>query len=188
MCSVALKSIDPKVILVPNSLAISSEVNIAAASHTSPGRFEPQPVPVSGSFHGLEPGTDHYEEFPSITPAMLADPMFGAIWNEMKGWEIGHPYDPMCGSRPLATGSHVTAIYLAICEALAAERERVFAGMTVPPAQRYEMVIPVEELMALAGRNTVLLPLLRDEVCLEAVVALRVETGVSSGKIGGEAQ
>lgn len=46
------------------------------------------------------------------TPEMLADPLWNAIWEEIKHWDVNVPseYAGYCG----ATGNHATAIYLAI--------------------------------------------------------------------------
>ena len=47
------------------------------------------------------------------TPEMLAgDPLFDAIWNQIKSWDINVPevYGGYCG----ATGNHVRAIYDAV--------------------------------------------------------------------------
>ena len=61
------------------------------------------------SYHGMTPATMHYSE---PKPKMQADPLWNAIWNEIKSWDINVPYEyaGYCG----ATGNHVTAIYLAI--------------------------------------------------------------------------
>lgn len=51
--------------------------------------------------------------WPDPTPEMLAgNPMFDAIWNAIKSWDINVPgaYNGYCG----ATGNHVRAIYDAI--------------------------------------------------------------------------
>lgn len=55
------------------------------------------------------PATHHYQ---NPTPEMLNDPMWLAIWNELKTWDINVPdqYSGYMG----ATGNHATAIYLAI--------------------------------------------------------------------------
>lgn len=53
--------------------------------------------------------TNNYEDPPEW---ILDDPMFVAIWKEIKSWDINVPqeYDGYCG----ATGNHVMAIYNAI--------------------------------------------------------------------------
>jgi hypothetical protein len=56
----------------------------------------------------LTPATYNYSD---PTPEMLADPIWNAIWDEIKTWDISVPteyrgYD--------VTGNHATAIYLAI--------------------------------------------------------------------------
>ena len=50
--------------------------------------------------------------WPDPTPEMLADPLFDAIWNVIKTWDINVPdiYAGYCG----ATGNHARAIYAAI--------------------------------------------------------------------------
>lgn len=52
-------------------------------------------------------------DWPDPTPEMLAsDPLFDAIWNTIKSWDINVPeaYGGYCG----ATGNHVRAIYDAV--------------------------------------------------------------------------
>jgi hypothetical protein len=51
-------------------------------------------------------------KWPNPTPEMLEDPLFNAIWNVIKSWDINVPaaYDGYCG----ATGNHVRAILEAI--------------------------------------------------------------------------
>lgn len=50
--------------------------------------------------------------WPDPTPEMLADPLFDAIWNVIKTWDINvpHIYVGYCG----ATGNHARVIYDAI--------------------------------------------------------------------------
>jgi hypothetical protein len=57
----------------------------------------------------MEPATFNYED---PTLEMQTDPLWTAIWNEIKTWDINVPteYAGYCG----ATGNHVTAIYKAI--------------------------------------------------------------------------
>jgi hypothetical protein len=75
---------------------------------------------------------------PNPTPAMLAgDPLFDAIWQAIKGWDIGVPgvYSGYCG----ALGNHARAIYDAVRmqqgaltptgEQIDAELKRLRAGM-----------------------------------------------------------
>jgi hypothetical protein len=58
---------------------------------------------------GMDQATFNYQD---PTPEMLSDPLWNAIWNEIKTWDINVPteYAGYCG----ATGNHATAIYLAI--------------------------------------------------------------------------
>ena len=60
---------------------------------------------------GMSPATFHYQD---PTPEIQADPLWKAIWDEIKTWDINVPteYAGYCG----ATGNHVTAIYWAIDE------------------------------------------------------------------------
>lgn len=53
-------------------------------------------------------------EMPNPTDAMLADPLWEAIWQTIKSWDINAPayYTGYCG----ANGSHATLIYLALKE------------------------------------------------------------------------
>lgn len=63
-------------------------------------------------FHGMEPATYNYmHEVPSW---MKYDPMFNAIWTEIKTWDVNVPteYAGYCG----ASGSHVAAILAAIID------------------------------------------------------------------------
>ena len=55
--------------------------------------------------------TNHYGD-PVLSPEFLTDPVFNAIWNEIKSWDINVPeeYEGYCG----ATGNHVSAIFRAI--------------------------------------------------------------------------
>ena len=57
----------------------------------------------------MEPATFHYSD---PTPEMHNDPLWNAIWNEIKTWDVNVPteYGGYCS----VTGNHVTAIYLAI--------------------------------------------------------------------------
>jgi hypothetical protein len=50
--------------------------------------------------------------WPDPTPEMLDDPVFNAIWQTIKRWDIHVPvvYSGYCG----ATGNHVRAIFDAI--------------------------------------------------------------------------
>ena len=61
---------------------------------------------------GMEPATFNYQD---PTEEIRNDPLWLAIWNEMKTWDINVPteYVGYMG----ATGNHVTAIYLAIKQA-----------------------------------------------------------------------
>lgn len=54
------------------------------------------------------------------TPEMLVDPVWNAIWEEIKHWDINVPseYGGYCG----ATGNHTTAIYQAIAKVRQSER------------------------------------------------------------------
>lgn len=58
---------------------------------------------------GMEPATFNYED---PNPAMLENPLWLAIWHELKTWDISVPteYNGYTG----ATGNHATAIYKAI--------------------------------------------------------------------------
>lgn len=51
-------------------------------------------------------------EWPDPTPAMLRDPIFNAIWNEVKAWDVAVPgaYQGYIGG----TGNHARAIYDAV--------------------------------------------------------------------------
>ena len=60
---------------------------------------------------GLEPATFNYSD---PTTEMHLDPLWNAIWHEMKTWDINVPTEYAGYSG--ATGNHVTAIYLAIQE------------------------------------------------------------------------
>lgn len=53
--------------------------------------------------------------WPDPTPEMLADPLFTAIWEAIKTWDINvpHAYSGYCG----ATGNHARAIYDALVAA-----------------------------------------------------------------------
>ena len=58
----------------------------------------------------MEPASYNY--ISDVPPWMKYDPMFNAIWAEIKTWDINVPteYGGYCG----ATGSHVAAILAAI--------------------------------------------------------------------------
>jgi hypothetical protein len=60
----------------------------------------------------MEPATHNYIE--DLPPWMKYDPMFNAIWHEIKTWDVNVPteYSGYCG----ATGSHVAAILTAIID------------------------------------------------------------------------
>lgn len=63
------------------------------------------------------PATDVFDEssfrepvpMPNPTPEMLADPLFEAIWQTIKSWDVNVPesYQGYCG----ANGSHVAMIF-----------------------------------------------------------------------------
>jgi|HubBroStandDraft_6_1064221.scaffolds.fasta_scaffold383582_1 hypothetical protein len=73
---------------------------------------------------GMLPATFHYQD---PTPEMLTDPLWNAIWDEIKPWDIHVPseYSGYCG----ATGNHVTAIFLAIEAQLERRFESLVASM-----------------------------------------------------------
>jgi hypothetical protein len=56
--------------------------------------------------------TDEHCALPNPTEAMLADPIWEAIWQTIKSWDVNVPgyYEGYCG----ADGSHVTLIYEAL--------------------------------------------------------------------------
>jgi hypothetical protein len=60
----------------------------------------------------MEPATYNYME--EVPPWMKYDPMFNAIWAEIKTWDVNVPteYSGYSG----ATGSHVAAILAAIID------------------------------------------------------------------------
>jgi hypothetical protein len=68
---------------------------------------------------GMTPATFHYQD---PTPKMQADPIWHAIWDEIKTWDINVPTEYAGYSG--ATGNHVTAIYLAIQETACAEYDK----------------------------------------------------------------
>jgi hypothetical protein len=63
-------------------------------------------------FAGMEPATFNYMD--AIPVWMQYDPMFNAIWHEIKTWDTNVPteYAGYCG----CTGSHVAAILTAIID------------------------------------------------------------------------
>ena len=65
------------------------------------------------------PATFHYQD---PTPEMHNDPLWLAIWDEIKTWDINVPteYAGYWG----ATGNHVTAIYLAMQKRAIAETRK----------------------------------------------------------------
>lgn len=57
---------------------------------------------------------------------MLNDPLFNAIWETIKRWDIGTPhYGGYCG----ATGNHVRAILDGLAPALLAERAEMIEAL-----------------------------------------------------------
>jgi hypothetical protein len=60
---------------------------------------------------GLTPATYNYSN-PTIE--MIHDPIWNAIWDEIKTWDINVPYEYI--GYMGATGSHATAIYKAIVD------------------------------------------------------------------------
>ena len=64
----------------------------------------------------MQPATFHYQD---PTPEMLKDPLWLAIWDEIKTWDINVPTEYVGYSS--ATGNHVTAIYLALLKKSVAE-------------------------------------------------------------------
>jgi hypothetical protein len=80
----------------------------------SPGRT-PDPDMPAGGYAGCDAGCGappYIRHWPDPTPEMLADPMFEAIWQCIKSWDINvpHAYSGYMG----ATGNHARAIYDAI--------------------------------------------------------------------------
>jgi hypothetical protein len=61
---------------------------------------------------GMDPATFNYAD---PTPEMHGDPVWEAIWNEIKTWDVNVPTEYV--GYEGATGNHVTAIYLAIKKA-----------------------------------------------------------------------
>lgn len=74
--------------------------------------------------HGLVPATFHYQD---PTPEMTIDPLWNAIWDELKTWDINVPteYVGYMG----ATGNHVTAIYLAIADQMERRFETLLSNV-----------------------------------------------------------
>ena len=72
------------------------------------------------------PATFHYQD---PTPEMQTDPLWNAIWDEIKTWDINVPteYAGYCG----ATGNHVTAIFLAIEARLEKKFEEIVAACCI---------------------------------------------------------
>lgn len=62
-------------------------------------------------------------EMPNPTDAMLADPLWEAIWQAIKSWDVNVPahYNGYMG----ANGSHATLIYAALLDRLAALEARL---------------------------------------------------------------
>lgn len=56
-------------------------------------------------------------------PYMFDDPVWNAIWQEMRGWDINVP-DEYTGYTGV-TGNHVTAIYLAVTTVLEKELKEI---------------------------------------------------------------
>lgn len=52
--------------------------------------------------------------WPDPTPAQLVDPVFGAIWNAIRTWDIHVPRVDGDGMRSGATGNHARAIFDAL--------------------------------------------------------------------------
>lgn len=82
------------------------ELMAAAPPRVSPeGKHGSRP---EGGFHA-----SNAQPWPDPTPEMLnGDPVFDAIWNAIKTWDINvpHAYSGYCG----ATGNHARAIYDAL--------------------------------------------------------------------------
>jgi hypothetical protein len=71
----------------------------------------------------MVPATFHYQD-PSAE--MYADPLWLAIWNEIKTWDINVPTE--YAGYMSATGNHVTAIFLAMREQAVAETKKQLAA------------------------------------------------------------
>jgi hypothetical protein len=88
---------------------------------------EPDRVPITapGQAQGILAAAAYASNerpWPDPTPEMLnGDPLFDAIWNSIKTWDINvpHAYSGYCG----ATGNHVRAIYDAISGPLYSAKE-----------------------------------------------------------------
>jgi len=79
----------------------------------SPGQMTREEMAKYRRDHNMMPATFNYQD-PDST--MQVDAMWNAIWDEIKTWDINVPteYGGYCG----ASGNHVTAIYLAIQNAM----------------------------------------------------------------------
>lgn len=69
------------------------------------------------------------------TPAMLDDPVFNAIWDVIKSWDVNVPgvYAGYCG----ANGNHVRLIYDAVT------REREMFAEVEPAKKEPELILPL---------------------------------------------
>jgi hypothetical protein len=83
----------------------------------------------------LEPATFHYQD---PTPKMQKDPLGIAIWNEFKTWDINVPTAYV--GYTSATGSHVTAIYLALLKTSIAEIRYMRSARNRPGDKRGNLV------------------------------------------------
>lgn len=86
--------------------------------------------PTSPDSDFVEAGEPH-KPMPNPTEAMLKDPVWCAIWNTIKSWDVNVPefYNGYCG----ANGSHATLIYEAFKKAGAAGHDDIGRGAPSEP-------------------------------------------------------
>ena len=90
-------------------------------------------VPEQPRDHAREAATDNYS---TPTAEMLTDPVWNAIWNEIKEWDINVPAHYVGYCR--AEGNHVTAIYKVVTRAI----EQATAADKAEVAKLKERLIP----------------------------------------------
>lgn len=82
----------------------------------------------------MEPATYNYGEGDEIPQRLILSPIFKAIWDEIKEWDVNVPYayGGYCG----ATGTHVHAILKALGNAGIIDLERIKTDAVSDPKKK----------------------------------------------------
>ena len=82
----------------------------------------------------MDAATYHYGEDEEIPQRLVISPIFGAIWDEVKTWDINVPY--AYHGYMGATGTHVHAILKALSDAGVIDLEQIKTNAVSDPRNR----------------------------------------------------